>query len=187
MCIRDRAVPDNTIEKDEIDEHINAFARAVSKVEHEFDELSQKMKGTISDEELALFDAFTLMLNSDTLIGATIDRIHAGQWAQGALRETIAEHVKQFDAMDDAYLRERAVDIKDLGRRILMHLQEQQISVQEISQPVILVGEEVTVSQLAEVPLQHLAAIISTKGSASSHIAILSRALSIPTVRGLDD
>jgi phosphotransferase system enzyme I (PtsP) len=116
-----------------------------------------------------------------------IVRIRAGQWAQGALRETIAEHVKQFNAMDDAYLRERAVDIKDLGRRILMHLQTQQTRVQEISGPVVLVGEEVTVSQFAEVSLSSLVGIISTKGSASSHVAILSHALGIPAVMGVDD
>ena len=181
------AVPDSAIEENEISEHINAFTRAVNKVEHEFKALSRQMAGAISNEELALFDAFVLMLKSDSLIDATIVRISSGQWAQGALRETIAEHIKQFDAMDDAYLRERAVDIKDLGRRILMHLQDQQAGIQDITGPVVLVGEEITVSQLAEVPLQYLAAIISIKGSASSHIAILSRALSIPSVVGLDD
>jgi phosphotransferase system, enzyme I, PtsP len=180
------AVPDNAIPEDEVGEHISAFTVAVNNVEAEFKALSHRMEGAISKEELALFDVFALMLKSDSLIGHTIDRIKAGQWAQGALREVIAEHVKQFDAMDDAYLRERAVDIKDLGRRILMHLQASQTGKQEISGPVVLVAEEVTVSQFAEVPLQHLAAIVSTKGSASSHVAILAHALGIPSVMGLD-
>jgi len=181
------AVPDNAIAANEIDEQIKAFTDAVNNVEQEFRALSQRMEGSISKEELALFDVFALMLKSDQLIQTVINRIRAGQWAQGALRETIAEHVKQFNAMDDAYLRERAVDIKDLGRRILMHLQTQQTRVQQISAPVVLVGEEVTVSQFAEVPLQSLVAIISTKGSASSHVAILSHALGIPAVMGVDD
>lgn len=181
------AVPDNAIAQHEIDEQIKAFTDAVNNVEHEFKALSQRMEGSISKEELALFDVFALMLKSDQLIGTVINRIRAGQWAQGALRETIAEHVKQFNAMDDVYLRERAVDIKDLGRRILMHLQSQQIRVQEITGPVVLVAEEVTVSQFAEVPLKSLVAIISTKGSASSHVAILSHALGIPAVMGVDD
>ena len=181
------AVPDNTILEDEVGEQVNAFFEAVSKVENEFKELSLRMEGAISKEELALFDVYALMLKSDSLIDATVNRINAGQWAQGALRETIAEHVKQFDDMEDAYLGERAVDIKDLGRRILMHLQTQQTSAQEISGPVVLVGEEVTVSQFAEVPLQHLVAVISTRGSSLSHVAILSHALGIPAVMGLDN
>ncbi|MCW8942416.1 MAG: phosphoenolpyruvate--protein phosphotransferase [Gammaproteobacteria bacterium] len=180
------AVPDNAISEDEIGEQIDAFNEAVNNVEREYRALSQRMEGAISNEELALFDVFALMLKSDSLIDVTIDRIKAGQWAQGALRETIAEHVRQFDAMEDAYLRERAIDIKDLGRRILTHLQAQQTNRQEITGPVVLVGEEVTVSQFAEVPLQYLVAIISSKGSSLSHVAILSHALGIPSVMGLD-
>lgn len=181
------AVPDNNIAENEIDDHINAFLTAVNNVEREFNELSKKMEGSISGEELALFDAFSLMLKSDALMNTIIDRIKAGQWAQGALRETITEHVKQFNAMGDDYLRERAADVKDLGRRILMHLQRQQVHVEEVTGPVVLAGEEISVSQFAEVPLQHLVAIISTKGSASSHVAILAHALGIPCVMGIDD
>ncbi|MBT8132973.1 MAG: GAF domain-containing protein, partial [Gammaproteobacteria bacterium] len=181
------AVPDNAISEDEIELQVDAFLSAIDNVEREYKALSQHMESSISSEELALFDVFALMLKSDTLIDVTIERIRAGQWAQGALRETIAEHVRQFDAMEDAYLRERAVDIKDLGRRILMHLQAQQSAYQEITGPVVLVGEEVTVSQFAEVPMQHLVAIISSKGSSLSHVAILSHALGIPSVMGLDN
>ena len=180
------AVPDNAISEHEVGEQIDAFNDAVNNVEREYKALSQRMEGAISNEELALFDVFALMLKSDSLIDVTIDRIKAGQWAQGALRETIAEHVRQFDAMEDTYLRERAIDIKDLGRRILMHLQAQQTNRREISGPVVLVGEEVTVSQFAEVPLEYLVAIISSKGSSLSHVAILSHALGIPSVMGLD-
>ncbi|MDH5387640.1 MAG: phosphoenolpyruvate--protein phosphotransferase [Gammaproteobacteria bacterium] len=181
------AVPDNAIAEDEVEDQINAFMDAVNNVEQEFKELSQLMAGTISDEELGLFDAFCLMLKSDTLLDACIDRIKAGQWVQAALRETIDDHVKQFNAMEDAYLRERAADIKDLGRRILMYLQKQQTSSQPVTGPVVLVGEEVSVSQFSEVPLKHLVAIISSKGSASSHVAILSNALGIPSIMGVDD
>ena len=181
------AVPDNAITKDEVESHINAFMQAVTRVDDEFKTLSQRMKGIISNEELALFDVFALMLKSDLLIDTVIERIKEGQWAQGALRETIAERVKQFNAIEDAYLRERAVDVKDLGRRILMHLQAQEPDITQITKAVVLVGEEITVSQFSEVPLNYLAAIISTRGSASSHVAILAHALGIPSVMGVDD
>jgi len=180
-------VPDHKIEHDEVDDQIILFNEAVDNVAREFKELSIKMEGIISNEELALFDVFGMMLKSESLINAIIDRIKAGQWAQGALRETIDEHVKQFDTMEDAYFRERAIDIKDLGRRILMHLQMQKTVPKEITGPVVLVGEEVTVSQFSEVPIANLAAIISTKGSTSSHVAILSNALGIPSVVGIDN
>ena len=181
------AVPDKGVEKDEIENQISAFTEAVRNVECEYKELSRRMEGFVSSEELALFDAFRLMLKSDSLIKSVIDRINHGQWAQGALRETINDHVKQFEAMDDVYLRERTVDIKDMGRRILMHLQSQQTTAQRVSGPVVLAGEEITVSQFTEVPLNHLVAIISKKGSSSSHVAILAHALGIPSVMGIDN
>ena len=181
------AVPDNAIGKHEIDAQIAAFSLALNHVEQEYRALSKKMEGIVSSAELALFDAFALMLKSDSLSDVVIDRIRAGQWAQGALRETIADHVRQFNAMDDSYLRERAVDIKDMGRRILMHLQSQQSPRQQVSGPVVLVGEEISVSQFSEAPLQNLVAIISARGSASSHVAILANALGIPSVIGVDN
>ena len=181
------AVPDNAIGKHEIDAQITAFSLALNHVEQEYRALSKKMEGIVSSAELALFDAFALMLKSDSLSDVVIDRIRAGQWAQGALRETIADHVRQFNAMDDSYLRERAVDIKDMGRRILMHLQSQQSPRQQVSGPVVLVGEEISVSQFSEAPLQNLVAIISARGSASSHVAILANALGIPSVIGVDN
>lgn len=181
------AVPDNAISSEEIEPQIMAFNEAVDNVEREFKELAERMAGSIPEEELALFDVLCLMLRSETLVDVVIERIRAGQWAQGALRETINDHVKQFNAMDDAYLRERAADIKDLGQRVLTYLQSQKNNKKTISTPVILVGEEVNVSQFSEVPLKYLAGIISTRGSASSHVAILSNALGIPSVMGVDD
>lgn len=181
------AVPDITITKNEIADNILAFDQAISNVEKEFETLSIKMKGLIPDEELVLFDVFGLMLKSESFVGTISERIKSGQWAQAALRETISEHVKQFDAMEDAYFRERVVDIKDLGRRVLMHLQMQKTTTQEATGPVVLVGEEITVSQFSEVPMENLVALISSGGSASSHVAILANALGIPSVMGIDD
>ena len=181
------AVPDQAIEPGEIEFHINAFHKAVESVKLEFVELAHKMKDALSSEELALFDVFLLMLKSDTLIDAIVNKIKAGQWAQGALRQTIGDHVKQFSAMEDPYFRERAVDIKDLGRRILMHLQEQKVAKVEITAPCVLVAEEVVVSQFSKIPLEYLVGIVSTKGSASSHVAILSNALGVPCVMGIEN
>jgi len=181
------AVPDQAIAEDEIEQHIKDFNHAVENVQQEFKELAHKMQGILPSEELALFNVFALMLKSDTLIDVITNRIRAGQWAQGALRETIDDHVRQFNTMEDAYFRERATDIKDLGRRILVNLQNQQITSSDVTTPSVLVGEEIVVSQFSEVPLEYLKGVVSTKGSASSHVAILSNALGVPCVMGVEN
>lgn len=178
------AIPDRAIDEPEAD--IADFRDALARVEQELRTMSQRIVGTVPAEDLALFDALILMLRSDNLVDGTLTRIRAGNWAPGALRDTITEHVRVFEAMDDAYLRERASDIRDLGRRILEHLQSARPSVSEPYPRTILVGEEVSASQLAEVPAEYLAGVVSARGSSASHVAILARALGIPAVMGVE-
>ncbi len=128
-----------------------------------------------------------MMLRSENLVDGTIEGIRAGNWAPGALRETIVEHVSAFEAMEDPYLRERASDVRDLGRRILEHLQSTSPIQRSWEPNTILVGEEISASQLAEVPVQYLVGVVSARGSSASHVAILARALGIPAVMGVDD
>ena len=63
------------------------------------------------------------MLENESLVGDVVKRIQQGNWASGALRDSIREHLRAFEEMEDPYLRERGEDVKDLGRRILVRLQ----------------------------------------------------------------
>ncbi|HFD79660.1 MAG TPA: phosphoenolpyruvate--protein phosphotransferase [Gammaproteobacteria bacterium] len=179
------AIPDHV--PDDVEMEIADFRAAVEAVEQDMRRMSQRMADSLPAEDIALFDALILMLRSENLVEGTIAGIRAGNWAPGALRNTISEHVTAFEDMEDPYLRERASDVRDLGRRILEYLQ----SVHDVSRSyepdTILVGEEVSASQLAEVPVGYLAGVVSARGSSASHVAILARALGIPAVMGVDD
>ena len=181
------AIPDHALPSRQVEAEQARFRQALAEVEADLRALSERMSASLPAEDLALFDALQLMLSSDTLIEPALRRIREGNWAPGALRETIRDHVKIFDAMEDAYLRERGEDVRDLGRRILMRLQSDQPTVREVAEPTILVGEEVSVSHLADVPPEYLAGIVSAKGSSSSHVAILAHALGIPAVMGVEE
>jgi phosphotransferase system enzyme I (PtsP) len=179
------AVPDRSA--DDADAEEEAFRTALAQVVTDLMALADRVEDALPAEDRALFDAWLLMLESDTLIDGTVQRIHGGSWAPGALRETIEEHAKIFDAMEDVYLRERASDVRDLGRRILMHLQNQAAAPREYPQQTILAGEELSAIQLAEVPGGHLAGVVSATGSSSSHVAILARGMGVPAVMGVAD
>jgi phosphotransferase system enzyme I (PtsP) len=84
--------------------------------------------------------------------------------------------------MDDDYLRERASDVKDLGRRLLSYLQQAQQQTLVYPDNTILVSEELSPAMLGEVPPEKLVGLISVLGSRNSHVAILARAMGIPTV-----
>ncbi len=163
------------------------FRRAVQDVANDLDRFALRTQAHLSTEDMALFDAWRLMLESDTLIDGTLSRIRAGNWAPGALRDTITEHAKVFDNMDDAYLRERASDVRDLGRCILMHLQNQTAAPIQYPDQTILVGDEISAMQIADVPLEKFAGLVSTSGSGSSHVGILARGMGIPAAMGVSD
>ncbi|EXJ15476.1 phosphoenolpyruvate--protein phosphotransferase [Imhoffiella purpurea] len=179
------AVPDRR--PDDPDAEMRDFRRAVDDVARDLDRFAARTQVHLSAEDMALFDAWRLMLESDTLIDGTLSRISGGNWAPGALRETIAEHAKVFDNMDDAYLRERASDVRDLGRCILMHLQNQTAAPIQYPAQTILVGDEISAMQIADVPRERLVGIVSTTGSGSSHVGILARGMGVPAAMGVSD
>lgn len=179
------AVPDRPAESP--DAEIADFHAAVAGVERDMRMMSARMVDALPAEDIALFDALILILRSENLVEGTIAGIQAGNWAPGALRQTINEHVLAFEQMEDPYLRERASDVRDLGRRILERLQSIHPLSPDFPENTVLVGDEISASQLAEVPPGRLVGVVSSRGSSASHVAILARALGIPAVMGVDD
>ncbi len=181
-----RLVPDRRVDHPE--EELRSFNAAVDKASLEIEQLKFHMVDSLSEEDAALFDAWAMLLRSESLLTRVEDLIKEGCWAPGALRRTIDEHCKVFESMEDAYMRERGSDIRDLGRRILSHLLQTQ-GMPQITYPkhTILVGEEVSATQLAEVPVGQLKGIVCATGSSASHVAILARALGIPAIMGISD
>ncbi|CAI8738458.1 MULTISPECIES: phosphoenolpyruvate--protein phosphotransferase [Pseudomonas] len=178
-------VPDKTV--DDIDAELLLFNNALEGVREDMRNLSAKLATQLRPEERALFDVYLMMLEDAALGGEVVQVIKTGQWAQGALRQVVGEHVNRFELMDDAYLRERASDVKDLGRRLLAYLQEARQLSLVYPDNTILISEELTPAMLGEVPEGKLLGLVSVLGSGNSHVAILARAMGIPTVMGLVD
>jgi len=179
------AVPDRQI--GDVEAEIEVFEGAVDMAKSDIRSLQARLSVALTQDDQALFDAYLQMLSSTSLIDQVKSRIRQGSWASGALRATINEHVQMFMAMEDPYMSERAEDIRDLGRRILRFIQKGRHKPPPYPEKTILVGDEITATMLAEAPLERLIGVISAKGSSSSHVAILARALGIPAVVGLKD
>lgn len=178
------AVPRHSV--DGIEEEIEVFYEALQATREDMQRLSKRMKTSVAEDEHALFDVYVRILDDDSL-GAEVEQVIRQEElsAQAALAFVIKKHIQQFESMEDDYLRERASDFRDLGRRVLAELQRTQR--EEIVYPrrTILMGEDLTASALAEVPEGQLVAVVSAKGANNSHVAILARALGIPTVMGV--
>ncbi len=166
---------------------LRAFKHAVAQVRADIKSVAANLSGELSPEDHALFDVYIGILDDSALGGEVASRIKQGEWAQGALSEVMIEHIRHFERMEHSYLKERAVDVKDLGTRMLGYLQADDQEVRIFPDHTILVGEELTASSLGEIPRHKLAGLISVRGSGNSHVAILARAMGVPTVMGALD
>ena len=178
------AIPDRNC--DDVEKEIDFFNHCILNVIKDIKQLKKKFSERVSQEELLLFDVYLSMLDKQGL-GDEIRAIIRDnqQSAQSALRDVMQVHLKQFNLMEDAYLRERAIDVKDLGLRVLNYLQDVEPEIQSYDGPIILVGDELSPSMLAEVPRDKLKGLVSVKGSSHSHVTILARSMNIPTLSGV--
>ena len=178
------SVPRHIVE--DLDHEIAIFYEALQTARDNMSRLGRRIKSSIDEEEHALFDVYLRILDKDNL-GAEVEHVIRNEHlsAQAALAAVIKKHVLQFENMKDDYLRERASDFRDIGRRVLAELQSSQQ--EEIAYPrrTILVGDEITAAALAEVPEGQLVGVVSSKGASNSHAAILARALGVPAVMGV--
>jgi len=178
-------IPDRPVE--DMDAEILAFNTALDAVKNDITTLSKRLQDVLPREERALFDAYLLMLDSHSLRGSTAVRIMEGNWAPGAVRRTIQEQIQAFAEMDDPYMRERAEDLRELARRIVDYLLRDARRDLNYPEKTILIGDEITAAQLAEVPRERLIGVVSARGSRTSHVAILARALALPAVMGVTE
>jgi len=180
-----KAVPIRKI--DDVDAERCLLRQAMEQTKRDIRALDDSMVGKLSDEERALFDVYVRMLEDHALGGEVISLIEEGLTAQSAWAQVVLKHVRMFRSMKDAYLRERASDVEDLGHRVLAYLQQSETKRTSFPDNMVMVGEELSAASFADVPLEKVAAIASVKGSRNSHMAILGRAIGIPTVMGVVD
>lgn len=171
----------------DIEGEIELFKAAIRATQQDISDIAERLEDRLQPEELALFEAYLHMLDDTAISGEVISRIHGGEWAPSALKQVIGLHVANFEQMDDAYLRERGADVRDLGNRVLANLQSKDTRPQHYPPDTILVSQELTPADLARVPRDRLAGFVSVKGSGKSHVAILAEAMGVPTVMGVED
>ncbi len=180
-------VPDQAIT--DVAEEMAHFKQAHADEIASIQALGARMDNILSAGDQALFDAYILLLKSPELTEGVTMRIAQYAWAPAALRDTIAEIADVFEEMDDDYLRGRAADIHDLGNRLLKRLLNKlgEISANSYPERTILLGEDISVSQLLDVPQSQLVGVVSERGTGASHVALLARGLGIPAIFGVEN
>jgi len=172
---------------DDLEAEEQAFRNAVAEVADELARSKERMADRLSEEANALFDVYALLVRGDQLVEHTVRRIRAGHCAAVSLRDTVLEFAGELEQAEDAYLRARAEDLRAVGARLLQRLSASRPAEQRYPERCVLVGDEVNLARIAEVPAGRLVGIVCLRGSALSHTVMLARALGVPAVMGLGD
>src|SRR5262245_2903492 len=162
------------------------FQAAVERSVDEVERLKERMQASFPEIDAVLFDTQRLMLTDESFRARVEAEITAGASAETALARVINAMVGEFARLDDPYMQERAVDIKDIGQRALRNLLGVAERDRSFASAVILVGPELTLSDILLIDPEQLKGIVMGVGGATSHASILAKSLEIPTVVGVE-
>ena len=139
-------------------------------------------RASLRGPEAEIFAAHVQLLDDDAIVGPAQRAIEGGASAGVAWRDAAGDAATAFRGLDDAYLRERAVDVEDVARRVLAHLAG--TTAVATAEPGIVLADELTPGEAAGLDPERAYAIATARGGPTGHAAILARALGIPAVVG---
>ena len=165
---------------------VQKFNDALGKTKKDIQTIQQMAVGKLSEEELAIFDAHLMVTEDPEFIGQIEEIINNDKVnAEFAVDQVGSIFISMFEAMEDDYFRERAADIKDVTYRIKCNIMGIVIpDLSLINEEVILVAEDLTPSDTAQLNRKYIKGFATAVGGRTSHSAIMARSLEIPAIVG---
>lgn len=160
---------------------------ALAKSTEELQAIRDKAAQSLGEAEAQVFDAHLMVLSDPEMVGQIKQNIQDNKVnAEAALKEVTDMYIGMFEAMDDnAYMQERAADIRDVAKRILAHLLGVTLpNPSMINEEVIVVAHDLTPSDTAQLDRTYVKAFVTDIGGRTSHSAIMARSLEIPAIVG---
>lgn len=177
------------IGREEIAGEIGRFEAALIQTRAQILETQQRIAEAIGAKDAAIFDAHLLVVEDRTLIDEVLRRLEADLCnVEYVFHEVATNYAETLGKIDDPYLRERALDIQDVTRRVIRNLQgKAPKAFSGATEQHILVAHNITPSDTATMDRAHVLAFATDLGSRTSHTAIMARSMGIPAVVGLHD
>ncbi|MHA3773839.1 phosphoenolpyruvate--protein phosphotransferase [Verrucomicrobiota bacterium sgz303538] len=185
----DEEAPVHRIEEDEIPNEIARFEAALLTTRHQILELQQRIAESIGTRDAGIFDAHLLVVEDRTLIDEVLRTLQRDRYnVEYVFSQVAGRYAKTLSEIDDPYLRERALDIHDVTRRVIRNLMGKEgRDLSAITTPHLLVAHNLTPSDTAQLNRHLVLGFATDIGSKTSHTAIMARSLNIPAVVGLHD
>lgn len=177
------------IEAAQIPDEIARFESALIQTRVQILEMQQQIAEAIGAKDAGIFDAHLLVVEDQTLIDEVLRKLEADHSnVEFVFQEVANRYVESLSQIDDPYLRERALDIQDVARRVIRNLQGKSgRPILAVEEPHLLVAHNLTPSDTATMNREQVRGMALDLGSRTSHTAIMARSLGIPAVVGLHD
>lgn len=185
--------PDLTFKKVTVEDTSAEEARldeALAKSSEELKQIRDKAAQALGEEEAQVFDAHLMVLSDPEMIGQIKQHLSDNKVnAEAGLKEVTDMYIGMFEAMEDnAYMQERAADIRDVSKRVLAHLLQVTLpNPSMIDEEVVVVAHDLTPSDTAQLDRNFVKAFVTDIGGRTSHSAIMARSLEIPAIVGTKD
>jgi phosphotransferase system enzyme I (PtsI) len=173
----------------QVGDEIARFETALIQTRMQILQMQQRIAESIGAKDAAIFDAHLLVVEDRTLIDEVLRKLETDlcnvEWV---FQEVATRYAETLNKIDDPYLRERALDIQDVTKRVIHNLQgKAPKTFLALTEPHILVTHNLTPSDTASINRANVLGIATDLGSRTSHAAILARSLNIPAIVGLHD
>lgn len=184
--------PEITINKkqiQDIDEEIDRLEKAIKTGMKQIEKLYEKTLNNVGKEEAEIFNAHKMMIEDPEFIGDVKETIKSQEVnAEWAVKNVADKFIKIFENIEDEYLRERALDLKDVSNRLLRILLDiQTMDLGSLEEECIIVAEDLTPSDTAQMNKEMVIGFVTELGGKTSHTSIMARTLEIPAISGLKD
>lgn len=174
------------ISADKVDQEVERFLSGRAKASAQLEVIKTKAGETFGEEKEAIFEGHIMLLEDEELeqeIIALIKDKH--MTADAAANEVIEGQATALEELDDEYLKERAADVRDIGKRLLRNILGLSIiDLSAIQDEVILVAADLTPSETAQLNLKKVLGFITDAGGRTSHTSIMARSLELPAIVG---
>ncbi|MGM0873375.1 MAG: phosphoenolpyruvate--protein phosphotransferase [Bacillota bacterium] len=162
------------------------FEQAINQSKSELEKIKEHANRELGADKAEIFAAHLLVLSDPELLNPVLDKVNTeGINAEFAMKETADMFVSMFESMDNEYMKERAADIRDVTKRVIAHLLGVQIpNPSLITEEVVIIAEDLTPSDTAQLNRQYVKGFTTNIGGRTSHSAIMARSMEIPAVVG---
>lgn len=188
LLLEEKKISINTkkITTNSIDNEINRFLSGRSKTINQLKKIKNKVKKEIDSKKAAIFEGYIVLLKDEELEQDIITLIKEELFSvDAAIYSTIETQARSLEKLDDEYLKERAVDVRDIGNRLLKNiLNIPIIDLNSINDEVIIIAVDLTPSETAQLNLKKVLGFITDAGGKTSHTSIMARSLELPAIVG---